>query len=217
MELTKHTHATVVLTQDGKSLLIDPGAYTPNTPDLLAAADAVLYTHDHPDHVDVEALKTAHAARPDLPVWGPASVAATVGGDASGDDIVTPVAAGATFEAAGLPVTVFGGRHAVIHADMPEMENIAFLVDGPDGNVFHPGDAYEVPGVPVTTLLLPTSGPWAKTGEGVDYLRAVAPVRAIAIHDLMLSEAGQQTNSQFVENLGGQPLEIVPVGTTVTL
>lgn len=209
MELTKHTHATVVLTKDGSSLLIDPGAYTPNTPELLAAADAVLYTHDHPDHVDVEALRTAHAARPELPVWGPASVAEAVGGD-----IVTPVAAGAEFDAAGFAVTVFGGQHAIIHADMPLMENIAFFVDG---DVFHPGDAYEVPGVEVKTLLLPTSGPWAKTGEGADYLRAVKPGRAIAIHDLMLSEAGQHSNSQFIENLGGQPLEIVAVGTTVTL
>jgi L-ascorbate metabolism protein UlaG (beta-lactamase superfamily) len=209
MELTKHTHATVVLTKDGSSLLIDPGAYTPNTPELLAAADAVLYTHDHPDHVDVDALKAARAARPDLPVWGPASVAEMVG-----DEIVTPVAAGASFDAAGFAITVFGGQHAVIHGDMPLMENVAFLVDD---DVFHPGDAYEVPGVPVRTLLLPTSGPWAKTGEGADYLRAVKPQRAIAIHDLMLSEPGKQSNSQFIGNLAGQELEIVEVGATVTL
>ncbi|GAA0300090.1 MBL fold metallo-hydrolase [Kineococcus aurantiacus] len=207
MELTKHTHATVVLTEGGSSLLIDPGAYTPNTPDLLAAADAVLFTHDHPDHVDADALRAELARRPDLPVFGPGSVADAVEG-------VRHVGAGDEFDAAGFTVTVFGGQHAPIHPDLPPVENVAFLVDG---TVFHPGDAYEVPGVEVRTLLVPTSGPWAKLSEGVDFLRAVKPQRAIAIHDLMLSEPGQQSTSQFTEQLTGTPLEIVPVGSTVTL
>ncbi|WP_432561891.1 MBL fold metallo-hydrolase [Kineococcus sp. SYSU DK003] len=209
MELTKHTHATVVLAKDGASLLVDPGAYTPNTPDLLASADAVLYTHDHPDHVDVEALQAALAQRPRLPVFGPASVADAVGGDA-----VRTVSAGDTFEVAGFAVRVFGGRHAVIHPDVPLVQNVAFLVDD---EVFHPGDAYEVPGVPVEVLLLPTSGPWTKVAEGVDFVRAVRPRRAVAIHDLMLSDAGQSSTARFIGELGGVPLEVVPVGSTITL
>ena len=31
MDLTKYTHATVVLTKDDTTLVIDPGAYTPNS------------------------------------------------------------------------------------------------------------------------------------------------------------------------------------------
>jgi L-ascorbate metabolism protein UlaG (beta-lactamase superfamily) len=209
MELTKHTHATVVLRKDGSALLVDPGAYTPDTPELLAAADAVLVTHDHPDHVDVDALRAALAERPELPVFGPASVR-----EAVGDDRVRVVAAGGTFTAAGFEVRVFGGRHAVIHPDVPTTENLAFLVDD---DVFHPGDAYEVPGVAVGTLLLPTSGPWTKVGEGVDFLRAVRPRRAIQIHDLMLSEVGQRSTARFIGDLGGLALEVVPVGTTVPL
>ncbi|PRY13448.1 MBL fold metallo-hydrolase [Kineococcus rhizosphaerae] len=207
MELTKHTHATVVLTKDGASLLIDPGAYTPNTPELLAAADAVLFTHDHPDHVDVDALRAELGRRPDLPVFGPASVTDAV-------PQVRTVGAGDSFDAAGFAVSVFGGQHAVIHADLPPMQNVAFLVDG---DVYHPGDSYEVPGVEVRTLLVPTSGPWAKLGEGVDFVRAVKPQRAIAVHDLMLSETGRGSTSQFTGQLTGTPLEIVPVGSTVSL
>lgn len=207
MELTKHTHATVVLTKDGASLLIDPGAYTPNTPDLLAAADAVLFTHDHPDHVDADALTAELGRRPDLPVFGPASVTDAVAQ-------VRAVSAGDTFDAAGFSVSVFGGQHAVIHADLPPMQNVAFLVDG---DVYHPGDSYDAPGVEVATLLLPTSGPWTKLGEGVDFVRAVKAQRVIAIHDLMLSEAGQQGSARFTEQLTGTPVEIVPVGSTVSL
>ncbi len=93
------------------------------------------------------------------------------------------------------------------------MQNVGFLVGG---EVFHPGDAYEVPGVPVGTLLLPTSGPWASVAEGVDHLRAVAPRRAVQVHDLMLSEPGQQATLRFLSQLGGVEVELIPVGSTAT-
>ncbi|MEW1957071.1 MBL fold metallo-hydrolase [Kineococcus sp. NPDC059986] len=210
MELTKHTHATVVLTHDGSSLLVDAGAYTPNTPELLAAADAVLFTHDHPDHVDADALRAELARRPDLPVVGPASVADAVEG-------VRAVTPGESFDLAGVPVRVFGGQHAVIHRDLPPMQNVAFLIGEGDASVYHPGDSYDAPGVPVGTLLLPTSGPWSKVGEGVDFVRAVGARRVVAIHDLMLSDAGKDGSARFTEQLTGQPVENLALGTTTTL
>ena len=60
MELIKYGHACVVLEQDGRRLVIDPGMLTPE--DALAGADGVLVTHEHADHFAPEKL----AARPDL-------------------------------------------------------------------------------------------------------------------------------------------------------
>jgi L-ascorbate metabolism protein UlaG (beta-lactamase superfamily) len=74
MELTKHAHATVVLTEGDRTLVIDPGAYTPNSPALIAGTSAVLVTHDHPDHFDAAILTAALDARPQLRVWAPAVV-----------------------------------------------------------------------------------------------------------------------------------------------
>ena len=211
MELTKYTHATVVLTKNGTTLVIDPGAYTPNSAELVAATTAVLITHDHPDHFDVGILTAALEAQPDLRVWAPASVAAALEGH---DGRVVSVKAGDSFDAAGFEVVVFGEQHAVIHADLPLMENVAYLVDG---NVYHPGDSYFVPGVAVETLLVPTSGPWAKLGEGVDFVRAVTPTRSIQIHDLMLSDAGRGSFAEFMGNLTGVPLTTLETGTTITV
>ena len=59
--------------------------------------------------------------------------------------------------------------------------------------MFHPGDAFTLPGVPVDTLLLPMHGPWSKAGEVLDYARAVAPVRAIPIHDALLSDLARRS------------------------
>lgn len=211
MELTKYTHATVVLTKDATSLVIDPGAYTPNSAELVAGTTAVLVTHDHPDHFDASILSAALDAQPELRVWAPASVAAELG---SHDGRVTTVAPGDTFEAAGFAVQVVGGDHAVIHADIPLMSNVGYVVDGA---VYHPGDAYFVPEVAVETLLVPTSGPWAKLGELVDFVRAVHPSRAVQIHDLMLSDVGRGSFAQFTGQLTGTELVTLADGESVTV
>ena len=211
MDLTKHTHATVVLREGDRTLVIDPGAYTPNSAELVAGTNAVLVTHDHPDHFDAGVLTAALDAQPELRVWAPADVVAEVG---EHDGRVTTVSAGDTFQAAGFDVAAFGGDHAVIHADVPGMSNVGFLVDG---KVFHPGDSYFVPEARIETLLVPTSGPWAKLGELVDFVRAVAPTRAVQIHDLMLSEVGKQSFAQFAGQLTGTELTTLADGDTITV
>ena len=50
MRLTKLGHACVRLEKDGATLVIDPGAWS--GPDPLAGAQAVLITHEHPDHLE---------------------------------------------------------------------------------------------------------------------------------------------------------------------
>ncbi|AMM19321.1 MBL fold metallo-hydrolase [Frondihabitans sp. PAMC 28766] len=211
MELTKYTHATVVLTKGDSTLVIDPGAYTPNSAELVAGTTAVLVTHDHPDHFDAGILNAALDAQPALHVWAPANVAAELG-DHGGR--VVAVKAGDTFDAAGFDVVVFGENHAIIHADIPLMSNVGYLVDG---NVFHPGDSYFVPDATVETLLVPTSGPWAKLGEQIDYVRAVKPKRAVQIHDLMLSDAGRGSFAQFTQQLTGLELVTLADGSSITL
>ena len=211
MELTKHAHATIVLSKDGGSVVIDPGAYTPNSAELVAATSAVLVTHDHPDHFDAALLNAALDAQPELRVWAPAGVSGAL--DAHAGRVVT-VAAGDTFQVAGFDVTVIGEQHAVIHPDLPPMENVGYLVDG---TLLHPGDSYLVPDAAVETLLVPTSGPWAKLGESVDFVRAVKPSRTIQIHDLMLSDVGRGSFAQFIGDLTGIPLETLQLGQTVTV
>jgi L-ascorbate metabolism protein UlaG (beta-lactamase superfamily) len=102
---------------------------------------------------------------------------------------------GDTFTANGLDVAVHGEVHAVIHADIPRVANVGYLIDG---SVYHPGDAYHVPAAPVPTLLVPTSGPWTKLGEAVDWIRAVKPDKMVQIHDIMLSEVGLRSTARFL-------------------
>ncbi|WP_431945013.1 MBL fold metallo-hydrolase [Actinacidiphila sp. bgisy167] len=181
MKLTKKGHACVRLEKDGRVLVIDPGAFT--EPGAAVGAEAILVTHEHADHFGEQQLRAALEADPAAEIWALKSVADQVAAAFPGR--VHTVGEGDTFSAAGFDVEVHGQMHAVIHPDIPRITNVGYLLDG---SVFHPGDAFTVPGRPVETLLLPVHAPWSKVSEVIDYLREVKPARAIDVHDGLLSD-----------------------------
>ncbi len=183
MRFTKLGHSCVKLEKDGAVLVIDPGSWS-DAPAALAGAAAVLVTHEHPDHLDAEAIRAALRADPDLTLWSNPSVAAQF---REFGDRVHEVSHGDALEVAGFSVHVYGQDHALIHADIPLVINTGFLVDG---DLFHPGDSFTIPEDPVSTLLVPISAPWLKAGEMIDYFRAVGPARGFAIHDAVLNDNG---------------------------
>ncbi|WP_341996752.1 MBL fold metallo-hydrolase [Microbacterium sp. LWH7-1.2] len=207
--LTKFTHATVRFEKDGHSIITDPGTLSTEA-EVLASALGVLVTHDHFDHLDVDAVKEALAMNPQLQVYGPVGLAEIFGSD----DCVTEVSPGDSHDIGPFSLRAFGGTHAVVHPDMPAGRDISFLVDG---RVFHPGDSYELPGVPVDTLLMPTSGPWTSIGKAIDFIRGVASTRAIQIHEIELSELGQEYAMYFlgVDGVGGVPISKLGYGQSV--
>ncbi|MFI0792789.1 MBL fold metallo-hydrolase [Micromonospora rubida] len=182
MQLTKYAHSCVRVEHDGGVLVVDPGGFS--DPAALDGADAVLITHEHPDHLDVAAVTRQLDRRP-FRVHGPASLAGVLGDVA---EVLEPVVPGQSFTAAGVPVRAYGGRHAVIHPDIPVVDNLGYLLNDV---VYHPGDSLVVPeDVQVDTLFAPIHAPWSKFSEVVDFIRAVAPRRAFAAHDGLLNDNG---------------------------
>jgi L-ascorbate metabolism protein UlaG (beta-lactamase superfamily) len=182
MNLTKFGHACIRIEGDGGSLVIDPGAFTEDA--SVEGADAILISHEHPDHFVEARVRAAAAANPGLQVWTVAAVAASLTG--LGDQLHV-VGDGDTFTAAGFAVEAHGTWHAEIHRDIPRITNSGFLIEG---RLFHPGDALTVPGKPIDTLLLPVHAPWSRISDLIDWLREVAPTRALAVHDGLLNPTG---------------------------
>ncbi|MFI8261907.1 MULTISPECIES: MBL fold metallo-hydrolase [unclassified Streptomyces] len=196
MKLTKRLHSCVQLEKDGRVLVIDPGAFS--EPDAGLGADALLVTHEHPDHFDEGRLRAALDANPAAALWTLRSVAERLAPAYPGR--VHTVGHGDAFSAAGFEVQVHGELHAVIHPDIPRVTNVGYLVDG---SLFHPGDALTVPEAPVDTLMLPVHAPWNKVSEVIDYLREVKPRRAIDIHDAYLSDIARPIYDGALAALGG--------------
>ncbi|MER5293021.1 MBL fold metallo-hydrolase [Streptomyces pharetrae] len=205
MKLTKKSHACVRLEKDGRTLVLDPGGFT--EADATAGADAILVTHEHPDHFDEGRLRACMEAAPAAEIWTLKSVAERISAAFPGR--VHTVGHGDTFTAAGFDVQVHGELHAVIHPDIPRITNVGYLIDG--GKVFHPGDALTVPDHPVETLLLPVMAPWSKISEVIDYVREVRPRRAYDIHDALLTDLARPIYDRQIGALGGsEHLRLTP-------
>ncbi|VXB07310.1 MBL fold metallo-hydrolase [Arthrobacter sp. 9V] len=201
MKLTKYTHACVRLEKEGRVLVLDPGTFS-ESEEALSGAHAVLVTHEHNDHIDQTAVLAALRSNNALEVHAPSGVAAALQENADVADRVHTVEPGSGFEAAGFNIRTFGGQHALIHAQIPVVANIGYLVDE---NVFHPGDSFVVPdGIEVQTLLVPIHAPWSKVGEVVDFVISVRAPRAFPVHDGLLNELGRGIVEGHVTRIGAR-------------
>jgi L-ascorbate metabolism protein UlaG (beta-lactamase superfamily) len=182
MRITKFGHACVRVEHGATTIVFDPGMFT--DPEAVDGATAVLITHEHPDHLVVD-----HLRRTDAPVFTIAAVADKIRAEAPDlAERVTVVAPGDSFDV-GLPVRAVGEMHAVIHPEFPRLFNSGYVVTAGDAKVYHPGDSLTEPGEAVDVLLVPSSAPWLKASEAIEFARAVRAPRNLAIHDRIYTEA----------------------------
>ena len=197
MRITKFGHACVRLETDGHVIVLDPGAFT--EPEAVDGATAVLITHQHPDHYSADNLR-----RTDAPVHTIGAVAEQIRTDAPDvAERVQVVAPGDTFDV-GVPTTVVGEQHAVIHPDLPRLDNSGYVFEIEGTRIYHPGDSLTVPGGDIDLLLLPVSAPWLKASECVDFARGVGAPRSLAIHDKVYSDAGLGILGGLLDTLLGK-------------
>lgn len=182
MKLTKYEHSCFTLENDGNVLVIDPGAWAT---DFVVPQNvvAVVVTHEHADHFDIEKLTAIIEQNSNARIYGPSAVTNQIS-----DLPAQAVSVDETVEAEGFSLTFVGGVHATIHKDFhPEFQNLGVIVND---TLYHPGDSLALPGRPVKVLSMPIIAPWEKVSESVDFLIAVKPEFAFPTHDAMLSQFG---------------------------
>ena len=176
MKLTHLGHACVLVETPTARLLIDPGTMSAFTD--MRELDAVLVTHQHPDHVDAPRLAALLAANPGARLVVDSDTGPTLPDLLVSAEVTRP---GDRLRIGGSSVEVLGGLHAAVYANVPGCTNNTYLID--DGAFVHPGDSFFVPEQDVDVLAVAVDGPWLKLAEAVDYVRAVAPRVAVPVHE----------------------------------
>ncbi len=216
MQITHVGHSCLLVETGGARLLVDPGAFTPGWEELTGL-DAVLVTHEHPDHVDRDRLPALLDGNPQARLITEPGLAGQLGGAVSRD--VEALDAGAATTVGAVTVTGVGGRHAVIHEDIPRIGNVGLLLaaDG-EPTLFHPGDMIDTAPDGVDVLAVPVNAPWCAAKETVAFVRSVGAPVALPIHDALLSPTGRALYLRVLGGLiTGTELRDVPQGAGLTL
>lgn len=199
MKITKHGHACLELEVDGKKALIDPGFYTEDVSGLTDVV-ALVITHSHDDHCFETQVAGIAKSNPGIKIFGTSEVAAKL----SGFDVTT-VYHGDFYQEQGFSFEFFGDMHQIIHESIPLIQNTGVMVNN---QLYYPGDSYTTPEAPVEILACPTSAPWLKIGDVMDFVAAVKPKQSFATHNALLSDLGHDLNNGRVklvtEQFGGE-------------
>jgi len=199
MKITKHGHACLEVVLDSQTLIIDPGSYTEELSGLSNVV-AVVITHKHDDHCDETKIAKIKQAYPDVQVFGTSEVAARLE-----NMKVTTVFHGDYYEVGSFKLEFFGDMHQIIHRSIPLTQNTAVLVNG---DLYYAGDSYTPPDQKIKVLACPTSAPWLKIGDVMDYIQEVKPAVCFPTHNALLSQLGHDLNNsrvkQVTEENGGE-------------
>lgn len=198
MQITKLEHACLAIEQQGKVLVIDPGCYSKDLSELKNVV-AIVLTHVHDDHCSEPQLEVLLRNNPEAQIFGTGEVRERLSGFKT-----TTVYHGDFYTVGEFTLEFFGDLHAEIHRSIPLVQNCAVMINS---EFYYPGDSYTIPDRPVRVLACPTSAPWLKISDVMDFLNEIKPRVCFPTHNIHLSEIGHQMNNsrvqQVVESHGG--------------
>lgn len=183
MTIKKFLHSCILIEENGKRLLIDPGSFSfieeIIKPEDIGPVDVVLYTHQHQDHFYPEVLQSF--LKSDTKIVCNREVNALLEKDGVYSEYID---ADDARDVHGFDIEAFEAPHEPVLGEIPD--NLAFLIND---SVLHPGDSISVViDKPVETLCLPVAAPWLRIMDAVLFARKVKPKIAIPIHDAYLKD-----------------------------
>lgn len=198
MRITRFGHSAILVESSDSKILVDPGVFSPDETFALDGLDAIIVTHQHPDHIDQTRARELIERNPDaILLCDPetASIIETGSWIANRDGLETQVGS--------ITVRGVGSQHAVIVPELPRVCNVGVLLTTDGTTLFHPGDTYQYIPDGVDVLALPLAAPWAKISETVEFVRRVSPTTLFPIHDCTIADAAYGIYWQHVGTFGG--------------
>lgn len=181
MKVTKYEHACLVLEQNGEKIIVDPGSYTRPLGDETNVR-AIVITHMHHDHCFEEQIDRILKANPETQIFGTDEVVKRIAPRAA-----TAVHHGDFYNVGTFTLEFFGDVHAEIHRSIPLIQNCGVLIND---FLYYPGDSFTRPDRKVELLACPSSAPWAKISEIMDFVAEIKPKRGFPTHNIHLSQEG---------------------------
>lgn len=184
MTIQKIGHSCLLLEENGKRLLIDPGtwAFAPigaMQPEDIGPVDVVLFTHEHADHFSVDVLKRIAAMH--MPrIISHESIQKLLAKEGIQCEVLLPEQ----------EMTVEEFRIRGIKADhgdliVPKPENMGFLVNNA---VFVSGDSLTFEAVSCEVFAMPLGGPWMRLKDAVEKTKALKPKVVVPVHDAFIKD-----------------------------
>lgn len=183
MNITKYGHCCLLIETDGVKILTDPGVYSTGQ-NTLMGIDAILLTHDHSDHLDIDSIKTILHNNSKAIVYTNKEVEKKLEAQNIAYKILLD---GQKAEIRGVSIEGVGLLHTLMHSAIPQSENTGYVIAE---KLLYPGDSFVKPKRPIEILALPVAGPWLKLSEAIDYAVALKPKVCFPVHDGILKKVG---------------------------
>lgn len=171
MKISKHIHSCLLVEEQNKTILIDPGMYTYNEKALdtnsLRSLDSILITHEHFDHMHIPLIKELIEKFLSIQIiTNPSAV------NILKKEGITAQSNMEVF------VTYEDAPHEKL-MDLQPPQNYAFTLFD---TLTHPGDSLHFTKT-AEVLALPIQAPWGSMVQACDKALAVKPKVIIPIHD----------------------------------
>ncbi|MES2379216.1 MAG: MBL fold metallo-hydrolase [Bacteroidota bacterium] len=181
MKITKYLHSCLVFELDGYKLLFDPGKFSfaegEVTTDMFADVDAIIITHNHPDHLDASILKDITSLS-NAPVYTNAQVA----GQIEKDGIASTVWVDGVYRLGPFKLEAITVVHELI-MDNPLPQMTGFIIND---KVLHPVDSMEDKLLNyrgIELLLMVTMAPFANEPRISGFADKLQPKQILPVHD----------------------------------
>ncbi len=185
MKITKIGHSCLIVEENETRVLVDPGTYTftenANALEEMKDINAILITHEHPDHLDLEKFGNIIARNNNPHIYTNESVANLLKSKGIGSIVVD---AGERFSVGELDVRVVDCPHGLLPEGIATPKNVGFVFNE---KLFHPGDCISPnENVECEVLALPVGLMWGTLREAVEFAKSVKPKMVFNVHDGIL-------------------------------